>query len=414
VPPVADPRRTSPFVALQHRNFRLLWTGQMFSFAGSTMQTAAILWHVALLVEPEAKGLALGLVGLTRLVPIVAFAPLSGMVADARDRRRMMFATQTGMALVAATLAVLTFRGLDALWPVYLLAALSAAVRTFDGPARQSLVPNLVPPEHLANAISLNTIMSQTASVAGPSLGGLLIAGFGVGWAYAFNALSFVAVLGALVLMRDVPGRPAGRGEISRQALGEGLRFVFRSPLIRSTMLLDAFATFFSSATTLLPIFAQDVLAVGARGYGWLYAAPSCGALLASAAMVGWVNRIERRGRVLLWAVVVYGLATIGFGLSRTFWLTFACLAATGAADTVSLVLRHIIRQVETPDHLRGRVIGVSMVFFTGAPQLGELESGLVAYWLGAPLAVVAGGLGCLVATASIAARTPVLRRYRH
>jgi MFS family permease len=412
VPRVTEP--TSPFVALQHRNFRLLWTGQMFSFSGSTMQTAAILWHVALLVEPEEKGLALGLVGLTRLVPIVAFAPLSGMVADARDRRRLMLATQTGMALVAVTLAVLTFRGLDALWPVYLLAALGAAVRTFDGPARQSLVPNLVPPEHLANAISLNTIMSQTASVAGPALGGLLIASFGVGWAYASNALSFVAVLGALALMRDVPGRPAGRrGEISRQALGEGLRFVSRSPLIWSTMLLDACATFFAAATTLLPIFAQDILAVGARGYGWLYAAPSCGALLASAAMVWWVNRIERRGRVLLWAVAVYGLATIGFGLSRVFWLTFLCLAALGAADTVSLVLRHIIRQVETPDHLRGRVIGVSMVFFTGAPQLGELESGLVAYWLGAPLAVVTGGLGCLAATAAIAARTPVLRRYR-
>jgi MFS family permease len=410
VPRVADP----PFVALRHRNFRLLWTGQMFSFAGSTMQTAAILWHVALLVEPEKKGLALGLVGLTRLLPIVAFGPLSGMVADARDRRRLMLATQTGMGVVAATLAVLTFRGLDALWPIYLLAGVGAAVRTFDGPARQSLVPNLVPPEHLANAISLNTIMSQTASVFGPSLGGLLIAGLGVGWAYAFNALSFVAVLAALVRMRDLPERHAGRrGEISRQALGEGLRFVFRSPLIRSTMLLDAFATFFSSATALLPIFAQDVLAVGARGYGWLYAAPSCGALLASAAMVWWVNRIERRGRVLLWAVAVYGVATVGFGLSRAFWLTFLCLAATGAADTVSLVLRHIIRQVETPDHLRGRVIGVSMVFFTGAPQLGELESGLVAYWLGAPLAVVTGGLGCLAATASIAARTPVLRRYR-
>ena len=137
MPRVADP----PFVALRHRNFRLLWTGQMFSFSGSTMQTAAILWHVALLVEPEKKGLALGLVGLTRLLPIVAFGPLSGMVADARDRRRLMLATQTGMAVVAATLAVLTFRGLDTLWPIYLLAGVGAAVRTFDGPARQSLVP---------------------------------------------------------------------------------------------------------------------------------------------------------------------------------------------------------------------------------------------------------------------------------
>jgi MFS family permease len=129
--------------------------------------------------------------------------------------------------------------------------------------------------------------------------------------------------------------------------------------------------------------------------------------------MVWWVNRIARRGRVLLWAVAAYGLATVGFGLSRAFWLTFLCLAASGAADTVSLVLRHVIRQVETPDHLRGRVVGVSMVFFTGAPQLGELEAGLVAHWLGAPLSVVTGGLGCLAATAWITLRTPVLRRYR-
>jgi MFS family permease len=178
-------------------------------------------------------------------------------------------------------------------------------------------------------------------------------------------------------------------------------------------MLLDFFATFFASATALLPIFAQDVLHVGARGYGWLYAAPSVGAMVTSVVMVQVVERIERRGIVLLWSVVAYGAATIVFGLSAWFWLTFLCLAITGAADMVSTVLRNVIRQLDTPDHLRGRMTGVNMVFFMGGPQLGELEAGVVAQWVGARSAVVTGGVGCLIATAWIAARTPALRKYR-
>jgi MFS family permease len=178
-------------------------------------------------------------------------------------------------------------------------------------------------------------------------------------------------------------------------------------------MLLDFFATFFSSATVLLPIYAQDILKVGAKGYGWLYAAPSLGALVTGAFMVHFVDRIEGRGKVLLWSVAGYGLATIGFGLSRSFMLTFVCLALTGAADTVGMVLRNILRQLATPDALRGRMTSVNMVFFMGGPQLGELEAGLAAHWIGAPLAVVTGGLGCLVATAWVAAGSPALRRYR-
>ncbi len=378
------------------------------------MQTAAILWHVSLLVPPERRGLALGLVGLVRLVPIVPLSLVSGVVADARDRRQVMLLTQAALAGVAVALTALTFRGLDVVWPIYLLAALSSAAGTFDAPARQALIPNLVPRAHLPNAISLNTIMAQAASVLGPSLAGLVIATAGVGYVYAANALSFLAVMVSLLLMRGVTSRAGGETpEVSRRAALEGLRFVFASPIIRSTMLLDFFATFFASATALLPIFAQDVLDVGAQGYGWLYAAPSIGAVLASVAMVRLVERIERRGRLLVWAVAGYGLATVIFGLSRDFWLTFVCLAGTGAADTVSMVLRNLIRQLETPDHLRGRMVGVNMVFFMGGPQLGEVEAGLVAHWLGAPASVVSGGIGCLLATAWIARRTPALRRYR-
>jgi predicted MFS family arabinose efflux permease len=235
---------------------------------------------------------------------------------------------------------------------------------------------------------------------------------------YAVNAVSFHFVIAALALMTGqgathIDGIDArDRGTFSLAAGLDGLRFVFRAPLIRSTMLLDFFATFFSSATALLPIFAQDVLHVGARGYGWLYAAPAAGAVLTSAAMVRGVDGITHRGRVLVASVLIYGLATVVFGLSTTFWLTFACLAVTGAADTVSTIFRNLIRQLETPDYMRGRMIGVNMVFFMGGPQLGELEAGLVANWLGPVVSVVTGGLGCIIASGWIAARTPALRHY--
>jgi len=406
------------FVALTHRNYRLIWLGLLASTTGSMMQNAGLLWHVSLLVTPEKKALALGMVGLVRVVPIVIFSMLSGVVADAWNRRTLMLLTQTSAALVSLALAVLSFRGVTLVWPIYVLAALGAAVGTFDLPARQALVPTLVPRADLPNAISLNAIMFQAASVAGPSIGGIVIAAAGVGWVYVVNALSFGCVILALLLMRGVSGRPervadAPADEVSLRAAMEGLKFVFRSPLIRSTMLLDFFATFFSSATALLPIFAQDVLGVGATGYGWLYAAPALGAVVMSAIMIPLTSRIVRRGTVLLWAVAGYGAATAVFGVSRWFWLTFSCLAMTGAMDTISMIIRNIVRQLETPDRLRGRMIGVNMVFFQGGPQLGELEAGAVANWLGPVVSVVSGGLGCLIATDWVAMVTPALRHYR-
>jgi MFS family permease len=321
------------------------------------------------------------------------------------------------MAVLAAALAALTLGGLQTPWPIYVLSALSSAAGAFDGPARQSLVPNLVPREHLPNAIGLNTIMFQVAAVTGPSAAGLVIATLGVEWIYWINAASFLCVLAALLMMRDVRGRGTREGggaqAFTIQAALDGLRFVFAQPLIRSSMLLDFFATFFSSASALLPIFAQDILAVGASGYGWLYAAPSVGALITSAALVRLVDRIERRGWVLIWSVAGYGLATIAFGLSRSFWVMFVCLALTGVTDTVSMVLRNILRQMETPDHIRGRMVGVNMVFFMGGPQLGELEAGMMAQWFGAVFSVVSGGAGCVVAAVWVAARTRTLREYR-
>lgn len=401
-------------VALRHRNFRLIWLGLLVSYTGTFMQNAAVLWHVSILVPEDRKALALGLVGLVRVGPILVFSMVSGVAADALDRRKLMLATQIVLAVLSATLAALTFSGLVVVWPIYLITGLTAAAAAFDLPARQSLIPTLVPREHLPGAISLGTIMLQIALVAGPSLGGLVIGTLGLAWVYTIDAVSYAAVIVALLMMRGATRRPGNESRgFTVGAAFEGLRFVFRAPLIRSTMLLDFFATFFSSAQALLPIFAQDILGVGAHGYGLLYAAPAAGALVASGVMVPAMQIVERRGQVLIGAVAVYGLATIVFGLSRSFWLTYAMLAATGAADTVSMVFRNVIRHLETPDELRGRMTGVNMIFFMGGPQLGELEAGLVANWIGAPLSVVTGGVGCLAATAWVAAVTPRLRAYR-
>ncbi len=406
-------------VALRYRDFRLLWAGLLLSFIGSFMQAAAILWHVSLLVPENRRALALGLVGLARVGPVIVFSMISGVAADALNRRKVMLVTQSMMTVLAGLLALATFHGLTSVWPIYVLAACASAAGSFDLPARQALVPTLVSREHLANAISLNTIATQTAMVVGPALGGLLIAHVNVAWVYVCNSLSFLFVIGALALMKG-QGRThiegtaeRDRGNFTVAAALDGLRFVFSQPLIRSTMLLDFFATFFSSATALLPIFAQDILHVGARGYGWLYAAPAAGAVLTSAVMVRAVDSITHRGRVLIAAIAVYGVATVVFGISTSFWLTFTCLAMTGAADTVSMVFRNLIRQLETPDYLRGRMMGVNMVFFMGGPQLGELEAGLVGNWLGPVVSVVSGGLGCLLATGWVAVRTPELQQYR-
>jgi MFS family permease len=410
--------RPSTFAALRHRNFRLLWIGQIVSLCGSMMQSTAILWHVTLLVSAENKALALALVGLSRVVPIVAFSLVGGVVADALDRRRLMLATQTVATLVAALLAWLTFRGLSSPLPIYVLAGLSSAVNAFDAPARQALLPSLVPRAVLPNALSLYSTMFQVASVAGPALAGLMLAATpndatGPGWVYAANAVSFLAVIVSLLMMRDLPQRAGGeRKPVRVGSAMEGLRFVFREPLIRSTMLLDFFATFFASATALLPIFAQDILHVGERGYGLLSSAQAVGAFVAGIAMAHFEPVIRRRGPVLLWSVAAYGVSTIAFGIAPTFVLAFVCLALSGAADTVSMVLRNIIRQTRTPDELRGRMTSVNMIFFMGGPQLGETEAGLVAKAFGAVWSVVSGGIGCLIAVAWVAKDTPALRRY--
>ena len=397
--------------ALRHRRYRLLWLGMLISVAGTQMQIAAILWHVN---ELSGEPIALGGVGLARIAPVLIFSLLAGALADTWNRRRLMLLTQTTLALLAALLAWITRTGHDTVWVIYAITAVTAGVTAFDLPARQSLIPNLVPREHLTNAFSLGSIAFQTGAIVGPALGGLVLARLGLDWAYWINALSYVAVIIALLMMGPVhqEAQPAASGGVSLAAIAEGVRFIRGQPIVLSSMLLDFFATFFSSATALLPIFAKEILGVGPLGYGWLVSAQSVGAVCA-ATVISIRGQILGQGKVLLRAVTVFGLATIVFGLSRSYWLTFGALTVAGAADSVSTILRNTIRQLQTPDRLRGRMVSVNQMFFMGGPQLGELEAGLVAQLFGAPFSVVSGGVGCLLAVAWVIRRWPSLQRYR-
>jgi MFS family permease len=414
--PTEAGRRTA-FAALRHRDFRLLWAGQFFSITGSQMQVVTINWHVYLLMRPygeQAAAAALGLVGLVRVLPIVFCSLVGGVVADAFDRKRLILATQTVMLACAAVLAFVTSTGLRHVWPIYVLTALSSAAIAFDNPARQALLPSLVPARDFPNAVSLGFVSFQIALVAGPVLGGVVLARFGPAAVYAFNALSFLAVIAAVLLMRAAgKGKAEEVARVSLDSLKEGLSFVWRTPIMVQTMSLDFVATFFASATALLPIFARDVLDVGEHGYGVLAAASAFGAVLTGLLLARRGSEWRRPGRAVLVSVAVYGAATVLFGISRSYGLSLAMLALSGAADTVSTVIRQTIRQLITPDRLRGRMTSVNMIFFMGGPQLGELEAGLVAVAAGAPFSVVLGGVCCLAAVGVAALRARELMRYR-
>src|SRR5467141_185019 len=386
--PVAPAQQASPpaarFIALRSRDFRLLLAGQAISLTGSQMQQVAVVWQLYLL---SGSPLALGMLGFFRIVPIIVFALGGGVVADALDRRRLMLFTQTALAMVSVALAVLAHAQRTTPAAIYALAFVAGAATAFDNPARQALVPRLVDREHLPNALSLYATVWQVATIAGPALGGALLAWSGPTAIYLLDVLSFGAVIAALLAMKH---RHVGLGksQISAKAALDGLRFIRRTPLIWSTMLLDFAATFFAGSMLLLPIFADQLLHVGPRGLGFLYAAQPAGAALTGAAI----------------AV---------FGISPWFWLSFLMLALSGAADTVSMVIRQTIRQTLTPDELRGRMSSVNMIFFMGGPQLGEVEAGVVARLVGVRVAVGSGGLLCAAIAAAVALLVPALRRYQ-
>jgi MFS family permease len=385
--------------------------GQIVSVTGSQMQFVAINWHVYLLTK---SAFALGLVGLFRGLPIIFCSLAGGVVADAFDRKRLMVVTQTIMLVTAASLTAGTLAGLETVWPIYLLSGIAAAAQAFDTPARQALMPMLVPPEDFPNAVSLGIIVFNVATIAGPAIAGFVLAESGPAIIYGINALSFLAVIAAVISMRT-SGKPEleieRKDALSFAALKEGLKFVWHTPIIVQTMTLDFAATFFASATLLLPIFAQERLHVGARGYGFLAAAPAIGSVL-TALLMARLGTFHRQGRLVVYSVAVFGVATAAFGASKVYWFSLLMLAVTGAADTVSTVLRQTIRQLVTPNNLRGRMTSINMMFFMGGPQLGELEAGVLAGFIGAPLSVVIGGAGSLISAAIAAVKSKSLMEF--
>jgi MFS family permease len=380
------------------------------------MQVWAIFWHLRVLSD---NPIVVSGIGIAKFLPILLFALIGGLVADTFDRRRVVLITQTCMILIATSLGLLTYFGHIQLWHMYVLVAIQGIAVSFDGPSRQSMVPAIVPREDLPSAFGLQSIAADVGAVVGPALCGLVIATLGLQWIYWINAVSFIAVIVALINMGPIPSprslnvnktlNPFKR--LNFAEIPAGIRFIMGHPIILSSMLLDFFATFFSSANTLMPFIATDVLHTDAIGYGWLSAAQSIGAVTV-ALFMAQANGIRKQGKLLLWGVGAFGVATAVFGLSRNYALTMLALIVVGAGDAISTVLRNTIRQLQTPDEMRGRMVSINQIFFAGGPQLGEVEAGIVASTLGTPFAIISGGIGCVVAVLYTAFRYPALRNY--
>jgi MFS family permease len=397
--------------ALKHRNFALIWLGLLISMIGSQMQQWALFWHISQLSKDP---IAVSVVGGVRFAAVLCFSLIGGLVADRYNRRSILFFTQSTAMVIALILGLLTMIGRIQLWHIYLLTAIQAAAMAFDLPARQAMVPNLVPRDILPSAFSLQSIAFNTGAIMGPAMTGIVIGYLGQEAVYYINAISFLAVIFALILMGDIPQQQSESKKGLKAALTDirdGVQFIRSQPLILSTMILDFLATFFSSANTLLPYFSQNVLHVGEVAYGWLASAQSIGAVSVGL-IASQFNQIRRQGPLIIGAVVAFGVATIVFGIARLYALVFLALALIGAADSISTIIRNTIRQMTTPDALRGRMTSINQIFFMGGPQLGEIEAGAVAQFFGVPFAIISGGVGTILGVWLVASLWPALGQY--
>jgi len=398
-----DPEILRAYIAFQSRDFRFLVASNFFSILGIQMLAVAVSWDLYLATRSP---LVLGNVGLVQVAPFFIFALLAGHYADTHNRRYILLWTQ---AMGLATALVLTFSGLSV--PViYACLFFNATARAFQGPARLSMLTQMVPVEHVGNAVAWNSSVQELASVGGPALAGIILAGTGSKAVYAFQAFCSLVVLVCYAAMRFRPKPPAASAKPT--PMTEGLKHLFRDKLLLSASSLDMFAVLFGGATALLPIFSVEILRGDVHTLGWLRAAPSIGAVL-MALTLAHVPKIERAGAALLWAVAGYGAATIVFGLSRSIWLSFAMLLLTGACDNISVVLRMSLLQTETPEWVRGRVMAVNSIFISSSNQLGAVESGMTAAWFGAVGSVVGGGIATLLVVGGFGAFAKRLRAWR-
>lgn len=401
--PVA--REGDPYAALRFRNYRLYTIGWFVAMMGTRIQSVAIGWET---YQRTNDALALGLVGLVVAIPTIALALPAGFLADRFERKKLIILSLSANMLTALGLAAVSL--LDGpMAAVYVLLFFDAVAAILGRPARAAVMPLLVPKAVFPNAVTWNTSLMQLSSVLGPALGGLVVA-TAVSMAYflaAAGALCFVVVM----VFVQVPASTRLIQSASWDGFLAGLRYVRKQNLILTTITLDLFAVLLGGAVYLLPIYAEDILNVGATGFGILRTAPAWGAMIMAFTML-YLPPIKRAGRVLLLSVAGFGVATIIFGLSTSFWLSFLMLALTGAFDNVSMVIRQTLEQLLTPDEMRGRVSAVTAIFISASNEIGGLESGTVAHWFGAVFSVVSGGIGTLVVVAGTAVASPELREF--
>lgn len=391
----------------EHPGFRRLWAGETISAMGNQLTTTAVPLQVYAITK---SSFAVGVTGLVALVPLVTFGLLGGAISDAVDRRRLVLLTSSGLAVVSAALLALAVVGLRAVWPLYLVVGVQAALVAVDQPARRAMIPRLVPLEQLPAATALGQVGWTAALTFGPLLAGVAIAASGYGLAYGIDVLTFVA---ALYGVGRLPSMPPMGGVTSAgfRSVGEGFQFLATKPVVLMTFVVDIIAMIFGMPRALFPAIAQTQFGGGTQTAGLLYSAIAAGALL-GAALGGWFGRIRRQGLAVVVAIVIWGLAIAGFGLTHALLVGVLLLATAGAADMISAVFRTAILQTATPDEMRGRLSGVFIVVVTGGPRLGDLESGTVASLTSTTFSVVSGGLACVVGVVAAAAAVPSFARY--
>lgn len=394
----------------ESRDFRLLWIGEIISHTGRHITVVALPFQV---FDLTGSPLAVGLIGLAQVGPLIAFSLVGGAIADAHDRRRLLILSQVGSMAASLMLVGGAVAGDPPVWFLYVAAAISSAFAALDSPTRAAAIPRLVPKDRISSAIALNQAGFQVNDMVGPAVGGVIIAVAGLTWAYVIDAVTFVAAIWALLLMRPLPPEHEGPRPSVLRSVREGFAYLKGRRVLQSTFIVDLNAMVFAWPRALFPILAVESFHVGPAGLGFLYAAPGAGAL-AAALFTGWVRHMRHQGRAVLWAVAIWGLAIVGFGLStEVFALALAFLAIAGAADTISAIFRGTILQSSVPDRLRGRLSGIHIMVVVGGPRLGDVEAGVVAQLVSPVFSVVSGGVACIVGVALLAVATPQFRRYQ-
>ena len=388
--------------------FRRLWTGQMVSLVGRQITTVAVPYQVYSLTGSP---LAVGAVGLAQVIPLVGVSIGAGPIIDRFDRRRILIVTQLGLSVCSGLLAIGALLGHPPLFAIYLVVAAAAAAAAVDSPTRTAIIPNVVSARRLTGAFSLNFAMYQTTMIAGPAVGGLIIARSGLPLAYAIDVATFAAALFAIVRLPAQPPK-AVHHEPPLLAIRRGFQFARTQPVILGGFAMDLCAMVFGLPRAIFPVLAATTFHAGPLGLGLLYAAPGAGAALA-ALSTGWLTRVRRLGRIIVVAITIWGAAIIAFGFVSSLWVALVLLAVAGAADSLSAVCRTTIMQTIAPDELRGRLTSMFFMIVVGGPYLGDIEAGAVASAFGARVSVVSGGVLCIAGLAVAAVLFPAVWAFR-